>query len=173
MQGIEEIKKHTKPGEPARQRLGLIYLQHGKIDESIEELNLIISAWPNDNKSRYYLATAYEEKGDNEKALEHFRGINAKSRYFVNAQLQIAYILNTQEKYDEAIEVLEKAVLLDNEKAELFLMLATVYETKKDYLKALEVVREGLKQEPQNVNLISASGLFSTKVVTRIPVLSK
>jgi tetratricopeptide (TPR) repeat protein len=162
-QQIEEIKNHTKPGEPARQRLGLIYLQHGKIDESIEELNLIISAWPQDDKSRYYLATAYEEKGDSEKALEHFRDINPKSRYFVNAQLQIAYILNTQEKYDEAIDVLEKAIILDNEKAELFLMLATVHETKKDYLKALEIVREGLRREPQNVNLIFRLGVILDK----------
>ena len=160
---IEEIKKHTKPGEPARQRLGLIYLQHGKVDESIEELELIISAWPNDNKSRYYLATAYEEKGDVEKALEHFRAINSKSRYFVNAQLQIAYILNTQEKYDEAIEVLETAISAHKEKTELYLMLATVYETKKDYVKAMEAAREGLELEPQNVDLIFRLGVILDK----------
>ncbi|MBW2169731.1 MAG: tetratricopeptide repeat protein, partial [Deltaproteobacteria bacterium] len=45
-------------------------------------------------------------------------------------------------------------ILLENEKIELFLMLATVYETKKDYVNALEIAREGLRREPQNVALI-------------------
>ena len=62
-QQTEEIQEHSKPGEPGRQALGLIYLRQGKLDESIEELNLIVSAWPGDYKSRYYLGTAYEEKG--------------------------------------------------------------------------------------------------------------
>jgi len=59
---MKEIKEHSRPGAPERQALGLIYLRQGKIDESIAELDLIVNAWPNDYKSRYYLAVAYEEK---------------------------------------------------------------------------------------------------------------
>ncbi len=105
-QQMQKIKKGSQPGEPGRQSLGLIYLSQGKLDESIEELNLIISAWPNDYKSRYYLATAYEKKGDVEKALEHFSLISEASEYFINSQLHIVYLLNTQKKYDEDKEIL-------------------------------------------------------------------
>ena len=87
---IEEIKKQSKPGDPGRQALGLIYLRHGKLDESIAELDLIVSAWPEDHKSRYYLATAYEEKEELDKALHHFRLINEESEYFVKAQMHVA-----------------------------------------------------------------------------------
>ena len=70
---MEEIKDRSGPGERGRQAIGLIYLKQGKIDESIEELRMIVEAWPDDDKSRYYLASAYEEKGDAEKAMEHFK----------------------------------------------------------------------------------------------------
>ena len=89
---LEEIKRQTSPGDPGRQTLGLIYLRHGKLDESISELDLIVNAWPDDDKSRYYLASAYEEKGEHEKALEHFQKIKSGSEYYANAKIHIAYI---------------------------------------------------------------------------------
>jgi len=160
---MEEIKKQSKPGDPGRQTLGLIYLKHGKLDESIEELNLIVSAWPEDHKSRYYLASAYEEKGEVEKALDHFRLIKKGSKYFINAQMHISYILDNQKKYDEAIDVLKKAIEVDKKKTELYLMLASIFETRKEYGKAIEVLEEGLIQDDKTIELIFRLGVVLDK----------
>jgi tetratricopeptide (TPR) repeat protein len=159
----EKIREHSKPGEPGRQALGLIYLKQGRLDESIEELDLIVSAWPDDQKSRYYLATAYEEKEDFDNALEHFRQIKPDSKYFVSAQMHIGYLLERQEKYDEAIRVLEKAIALEKEKVELYLMLASVYETKEEYEEGIRVIREGLKQQEDNIDLVFRLGVLLDK----------
>ncbi|MBC8460216.1 MAG: tetratricopeptide repeat protein [Deltaproteobacteria bacterium] len=65
---MEEMKKIFSPGDLKRKRLGLIYLRHGKLNESIAELKSIVSAWPDDQEARYYLGTALEENGDFDEA---------------------------------------------------------------------------------------------------------
>ncbi|MFC1824946.1 tetratricopeptide repeat protein [Thermodesulfobacteriota bacterium] len=151
---MNQIKDQTKPGDPNRQALGLIYLRHGKLDKSIEELDLIVSAWPEDDKSRYYLASAYEEKGESEKALTHFRMLKKESSHFINAQMHIAYILDGQEKHGEGIEVLKRAIEIEPKKPDLYLMLASMYEAKKEYNEAVGIIEEGLRQDKENIDLM-------------------
>ena len=63
---MDEIKLNTPPGDPSRQAVGLYYLQKGKLAESIQELGMIVSTWPGDQKSRYYLAMAYVQNNQPE-----------------------------------------------------------------------------------------------------------
>jgi tetratricopeptide (TPR) repeat protein len=160
---LEEIKRYSRPGEPGRQALGLIYLKQGKLDESIEELKLIVSAWPDDDKSRYYLATAYAQKGETDEALDHFSRVRPQSKYYVNARMHMAYLLETQEKHAEAIKILEELIVAKEKRPEIYLMLASVYEAMKDYDKAMAVVKEGLEQDSRNVDLIFRLGVILDK----------
>ena len=160
---MAEFKKQSKPGDPGRQALGLIYLRHGKLEESISELDLIVTAWPDDDKSRYYLATAHEEKGNHGQALEHFAKIRRGSEYYTNARIHIAYIYESQEKYEEAVEVLEKAVESEKDKSALYLMLSSVYESKKEYGRALEVLDRALVLDEKNEELLFRKGVVFDK----------
>jgi tetratricopeptide (TPR) repeat protein len=160
---IEDIKKNSGPGDPERQALGIIYLRHGKLDESIEELELIVSAWPDDQKSRYYLALAYEEKGDMEKALSHFDLIKEDSEFYSNTLIQIAYILNQMERDGEAIDTLQKALKYGEQQIEVYLMLSSIYETKKELNKSIRVIKEGLSIYEDNTDLIFRLGVVLDK----------
>ena len=159
----EELKSLSKPGDPGRQALGLIYLRHGRLEESIAELELIVSAWPEDEKSRYYLAIAYQENGQLDEALEQFSKIIETSSLFGNARLQMAYILSEQEKYEQAIEILNKAMEIQQENIDLHLMAANVYEAQEEYEKAIDVIRRGLEQDGKNVRLIFRLGVMLDK----------
>ncbi|MFZ7112086.1 MAG: tetratricopeptide repeat protein [Desulfatiglandales bacterium] len=161
---LEEIRKRAGPGDPQRQTLGLIYLRHGRLDASIEELDLIVSAWPDDSKSRYYLAAAYEEKGDTEKALDHFGRVGEGSEYYSKAIMHMAYILDGRERTDEAVEILKRAVAVEREQVELHLMLATFLETGKAYEEAVTVLREGLERDQRNVDLLFRYGVVLDKM---------
>jgi tetratricopeptide (TPR) repeat protein len=160
---LEDIKRGSEPGDPIRQTLGLFYLRQGKFAESIAELDLIITAWPKDNKSRYYLAIAYEENGEPEKALEHFRMIQQGSEYFINSQIHTTYILDAKGESDEAINVIKKAIEIDNKNLDLYMILASMFESKKRYDKALEVINEGLKYDNKNIELIFRLGVVLDK----------
>jgi tetratricopeptide (TPR) repeat protein len=159
----QEIKDHSKPGEPGRQALGLIYLREGKLDESIEEPELIVKAWPNDYKSRYYLASAYEKKGDTDKALEHFALINPDSTYYTNARMHMAYLLETQEKYDAAAKILQNIITKAPEKTEAYLLLASICETQEKYDEAISIAKKGLTRDPKNTDLLFRLGVLYDK----------
>lgn len=156
---IERMKRQVKPGEPLRRILGLIYLRHGKLDEAVAEFSSIISLWPRDDETRYYLAAAHEENQDHDTALYHFGLIRKESRSFVDAQIQIAYILENQERYDEAIESLQRAVEVDKRRNELYMMLASLFERKKEYGKAVDIIEKGLEQNTRDINLMFRLGV--------------
>ncbi|MBW1786453.1 MAG: tetratricopeptide repeat protein [Deltaproteobacteria bacterium] len=162
-QEMNAIKERAEPGDPERQALGLLYLRQGRLDESIEELKLILAAWPEDDKTRYYLGTAYEENKDLENALAQFRKIGPESKYFQSSRIHIAYILDSQGKSTEAIDVLESAIDGSEAEVELYLMLASLYEGLKKYDKGIEVAREGLKNDERNVDLLFRIGVLLDK----------
>ncbi|MBN1847451.1 MAG: tetratricopeptide repeat protein [Deltaproteobacteria bacterium] len=159
----EAIQKESSPGDPVRQTLGLIYLKSGKLDEAVIELDLIVSAWPDDDKSRYYLSLALEEKNDLEKALEHLALIKPKSSFYINAQVHTAYILNEQEKDEEAIVVLQKVLAVDQNKIDIYLMLSSIYETKEAFVDAIKILEDGLKVEQDNLELLFRLGVIYDK----------
>jgi tetratricopeptide (TPR) repeat protein len=160
---MEEIRRLSAPGDPRRQSLGLIYLQQGMLDESIEELELILSGWPEDEKTRFYLATAYEEKGETDKALEQFRMIQKGSAYYTTAQIHIAYILNIQGNSDESIDIIERAIEDDPQRVELYLLLSSFHESREDYDKALEALESGLLKTEENEDLHFRIGVILDK----------
>jgi tetratricopeptide (TPR) repeat protein len=160
----DELKKQSEPGDPGRQALGLIYLRHGKLKESIAELELIVSAWPEDEKSRYYLAIAYQENGQLEDALEQFGQIKETSSLFSNARLQMAYIWSGQKKYEQAIGVLKKAIEVEQGNIDLYLLAANVYEAQEEYQKAIDMTRMGLVHDAENVRLLFRLGVILDKM---------
>jgi len=160
---VKEIKKHSRPGAPERQALGLIYLRQGRLDDSIAELEMIVNAWPDDHKSRYYLATAYEEKGDAQKALDQYREIHSGSEYFINAQIHIAHLLTLEGDYDNAIKILQNALAIEQKRIDLYLVMASVYEAKEVYDKAIGAIREGLALDDRNVELLFRLGVLLDK----------
>jgi len=160
---IENLTRESSPGDPIRQTLGLFYLSQGRIAESIAELDLIVTTWPRDYQSRFYLAVAYEENGQPEKALEHFRMIGEETEYFINSQIRIAYILDGMEKTDEAMEVIKRAIEVDNKNIDLYLILASFFESKKEYDKALEVIKQALEYDDKNIDIIFRLGVVLDK----------
>jgi tetratricopeptide (TPR) repeat protein len=160
---IEDIERESEPGDPIRQTLGLYYLGQGRLAESIVELDLIVATWPRDYRSRYYLALAYEENGQPQKALEHYGMIPEETEFFVNSRIHMAYILDQMGEYDEAVNVLEKALVVDGEKVDLYLMLSSLFDAKKEYGKAMEVIEDGLKYQGKNTELLFRLGVMLDK----------
>lgn len=160
---IGTIQSQSKPGDPGRQTLGLYYLQNGRFADAIAEYDLIVTAWPNDYKSRYYLAIAYEESGLPEKALEHLKLIKKDSEYFTNAQIYIVYILSDMGKDEEAIDVLKKAILVKKEDPSLYLTLSSRYEKKNDYPNSINTLQEGLKYNEKNIDILFRLGIALDK----------
>lgn len=156
---IENIQTQSKPGDPGRQTLGIYYLQKGRFAEAIAEFDLIVQAWPEDDKSRYLLSLAYEESSLPEKALEHLRLIKQTSEYYINSQVHIAYILSDMGKNDESVKVLQKAISIKQNDTSLYLVLSSLYEEKKEYKNAVETLQEGVKHNDKDTDLLFRLGI--------------
>jgi tetratricopeptide (TPR) repeat protein len=136
-------------------------------------LNLVLSIWPEDQKSRYYLGVAYQEKGNLEKALENFYQINEGSKYFIDTQMHIAFMLDTQKRHQKAIQVLEKALSLNNERPELYLMLASIYENLQEYDRAINLIKEGLNKLEDDIELLFRLGMLLDKTGDKVSCLDQ
>jgi len=160
---IGNIQNQSKPGDPGRQTLGLYYLQNGRYADAISEFDLIVTAWPDDYKSRYFLALAYEESGLPDKAIEHLRLIKKDSEYFINSQIHIVYLLNDMGKHEEAIDVLKKAIPVKKEEASLYMILSSLYEEKNDYKKSVGILQDGLKYNSKDIEMLFRLGVAFDK----------
>jgi tetratricopeptide (TPR) repeat protein len=161
---MEEMKRIFSPGDLKRKRLGLIYLRYGKLNKSIQELKSIVSAWPDDQEARYYLGTALEENEDLAEAYKNFDLLNPNTSYFINARMHMAYILERQEKPDEAINLLKETINNKRDNPRLYLMLTSLYEIKEEYLNAMDILKEGLKYNERNTGLLYRLGVVLDKL---------
>ena len=58
-----------------RTKIGLIYFEQGRLEEAIAQFSMVLSAQPENDRVRYYLATAYEESKDLERAVVEFQRV--------------------------------------------------------------------------------------------------
>ena len=162
---LHEMKELIGPGDAKRKRLGLLYLRYGKLKESIDELTAIVSAWPDDQEARYYLAAALEESEDLDEGYRNFDLVTPESEYFANARVHMAYILEKQEKTGEAIELLRQTINQTSEHPpQLYLVLASLYEISEEHESAVDVLREGLQYNNENTDLCYRLGILLGKL---------
>lgn len=110
-----------------KRKTGLILLELGRNDDAIKLFQEMLTRDPDAHLIRFYLASAYEEKGDFERARSEFVRIPAEADSFADAQGHLAYILKEQGKKDEAVALLRKGIELRPDRLELYLGLATLY----------------------------------------------
>ena len=169
---FEETKKRFQPRE-RHQRLGLLYLEYGQLDKSIYEFELIVSGWPEDYESRYFLAVAYEKNRELAKALECLQLIPKESAYFVKASIQIAYIHESEGNYDLAFNALLQAIEAYNQEIEPYLFLASLYESLKEYEKAGQILNDAFKLNKETERVLFRQGVVLDKSGDRVGAIEK
>lgn len=74
----------------------------------------------------------------------------AKAYYY----FAYAHLLEIQNKLDEALKYYNEALKFDKESAEIKIQIASIYNDKKDYERAIEILKELTKNEPKNVDAL-------------------
>jgi tetratricopeptide (TPR) repeat protein len=72
---------------------------------------------------RYFLAAAYVEKEALDQAVVEFKKILPESNLFADSRRSILLILKKQNKVEEAVQVMEDALLVKPKDADLYLIL--------------------------------------------------
>jgi len=99
-------------------------------------------------------------KRDRKKAFEHFNAIQPGAEYYSNARIHIAYLLEEEEKHDQAIEVW-RSHRVGSKKSGALPDARSVLENKKDMGSLGVWIKASTDQK--NVELISGKASCSTR----------
>ena len=136
MAGSDAIQVHLK--------IGLIYFEQERFDLAIQEFLIVLAAQPDAHRIGYFLGSAYAENGETEAALETFSRIPPEAESYVDARLYWAFLLEDENRLDEAIGVIKEALEHEGDDERLWGFLAALYEHGEDYEKAIECARKAL-----------------------------
>ena len=131
-----------------------VYYQENKIDSAIYIYEKAAEQVPDNDDLQIALANLYSENGDFENAIRVHQEL--QRRYGINENTTPVYIqiLIIAEKYDLAINEAQEAIKLFPDEIEFYALLAEIYRKKGEGLKAIEVYKYLIEENPQNSQIL-------------------
>ena len=123
-----------------------------------------LSTRPKDDRVRYYLGAAYVEKESLDQAIAELKKIPPESDLYADARRSIVLILSKQKKIDEAVRLMEESIQAKPKDADLYIILAALFEKENQLEKACGHASEGLSSRIRTMpTFISSSGALFDK----------
>ncbi|RMH45006.1 MAG: tetratricopeptide repeat protein, partial [Deltaproteobacteria bacterium] len=149
------------PGEIAPTvELSKLLVAKGRGQEALAVLRPVEAAAETDAALAVALGVAYLNTGDAARAEQWFRKALDLRPADVEAQLQLGMALGAQEKFDEALAILEKAWEADNTREDVGVRLATLYERAGMDDKAAEIYDALVARPGASLNARGRAGRF-------------
>ena len=110
----------------------------------------MLGSQPNNYRVHYYLGTVYTELSEYDKAIAEFAKIPPDNEHYTDSRLQLAYMYDKQNKYDQALDALKAALAKKPNDPEIIGFMVGVYQEKKDYPAAIALARKMVAADPKN-----------------------
>ena len=163
---LQSAVKSGLGGLDTLRKIGLVHLELEQFDEAITTFGDMLEKDPAAHHIRLYLGIAYEEKGDLDKAYAEFIKIPHAASPYLEAIGHIAFILKEKGKTEQAVEILKDAISTNQRQVELYLNLASLYES-------LDKADVGLAFLLANEHLFSKEPRFLFRVGVLLDKLGK
>ncbi|MDM8538022.1 YcaO-like family protein, partial [Desulfobacterales bacterium HSG17] len=118
---------------------------------AILELKKAEKLLPNKYYTQFYLGTSYLDLNDPETALEHLENamkLNPAAQDIPSIYSYMGVCLRDLEKYNQALDVLEKGILMDSERTDIHNLMGFCYFKLKEHEKAIECFKKVLEIDP-------------------------
>ncbi|MFP5350525.1 MAG: tetratricopeptide repeat protein [Gammaproteobacteria bacterium] len=144
--------------------VGLLALQTNRMDEAETFLKRALALRPRNDQARVYLGQVVEASKRYAEAARWYKEVEPGESYF-EAQTRLAIVMARQNNIAGARAHLH-AIQPENEQQRVQLLLAEeqILRDAKQYREALEVLNEGLKQLPDDKDLLYARALVAEKL---------
>lgn len=155
------LSKQYPEDEELRFALVLICLENQEWDEAISYLQTMLTNGINSDAIYYYLATAYNEKGDKDQALANYKQVTGGENYLA-AIANTAKILFERNQMAEAQQLLS-ATRKNQPDLAIPLYLFEIEELQKlDKLpQAWQIINQAIKADPKNTSLLYSRALLA------------
>ena len=143
---FRKVKTLEKNDAGAQFNIGLICLEQKLPEDAIKELRPLLVNPRYQNRARYYIAMALEEKGDLKAACREYRLVDRDSEQFVPAWLRLAYLHYQLGEKDQARRVLDDLRTLAPQREEIYLTESYFFEEENLWDRAIKALQAGLSK---------------------------
>ncbi|MFO7706622.1 MAG: tetratricopeptide repeat protein [Desulfobacterales bacterium] len=139
------------------------YVEPKKTDEALFLIDGMLKAAPESPDLNHLKGFTQFGRKQYAEALEAFRKVTPESRFYQDAIVHMAFILQEQGKTDEALQQLESAIQRNPANAELHYYLGTICEEAGRYDAAVAALTQAIRKAPDNANFLFRLGIVYDK----------
>jgi tetratricopeptide (TPR) repeat protein len=140
-----------------------VYVDPKRFDDALYLINGMLTAAPDNPDLRHLKGFSLFGLKRNAEALPEFRRVTPESRFYQDAMVHIAFILQEQGNAQEAIEQLQAMIQQHPGNAEFKYYLASIYEESGQYDEAENQLKQALDQDPDNSRYLFRLGVVYDK----------
>lgn len=140
-----------------------LYIDPKKYDEGLVIVKGMLKGLPNSPDLNHLAGIAYYGLKNNDRAIVHFKKVTPQSRFFQDAVVHAAFILQEEGKNDEAVRFLSVAIEKDVKNPDFKYYLGTFYEEMGDFESAEKYIKQAVEIEPDNSRYLFRLGVVYDK----------
>ncbi len=147
-----KVLERNDPG--ADFNIGLIYLEQKLPDNAIRLFRPLLSHPRYQERARYLIAIALEEKGDLKAAAREYQLVSRGAENFIQARLRMAYLTFQMGDKARARQILNELLTLAPNQEEIYLTSAYFYEEDNQWDRAIQALKagQGKVERPQEIH---------------------
>lgn len=161
---LQVVEAESDEPMNVRVKMAMILVEQKKYDQAAQKLEEVLREVPESDKVRFYLAAVYEEMRSTEKSVREYRKIPAASSFYGEAVVHAAYLLKGMGKLDEALSLAAQGLKERADQPNIYAMYASMLDEKNDVKGALQILDQGLKKFPDNVQLRFYMGTMNDRI---------
>jgi len=140
-----------------------VYVDAKRFDDALYLINGMLTAAPESPDLHHLKGFSLFGLKRNAEALPEFRRVTPESRFYQDAVVHIAFILQEQGSVQEAIEQLQAMIQQHPGNAEFKYYLASIHEESGNYDEAENQLKQALDQDPDNSRYLFRLGVVYDK----------
>ncbi|MBW2411882.1 MAG: tetratricopeptide repeat protein [Deltaproteobacteria bacterium] len=127
-----------------------LYIDPKKYKDGLIVVDGMLKGQPDSPDLHHLAGIAYYGQKKYQQAIVHFKRVTPLSRFYQDAVVHVAFILQDDGKSQEAVGFLTAAIEKDPDNADFKYYLGTFYEELEDFEKAEYYIRQAIEIEPDN-----------------------
>lgn len=127
-----------------------LYIDPKEYNDALVVVNGMLVGLPDSPDLNHLAGIAYYGVEKNAAAIAHFKRVSPESRFFPDAVVHVAFILQEEGRNDDAIEFLNQAIKKDPENPDFKYYLGTFYEEKEEYQTAETYIKQAIAIDADN-----------------------
>jgi tetratricopeptide (TPR) repeat protein len=132
---------------------GLNFMQNGKIDEGLKELERAIASYPGYPKTYNVLGMVYAAQGDKSKSINYFKRAIAINPRYSQAYFNLGVLYQSLAQAEDALIYYKKAVSLEPNLSDAVINMAAIYASVGKYPEAIKYYQNAIELDRNNPEL--------------------